>query len=123
MTAEKMKRDGIRQERRKKMPFEWLNAIIPLSFRGQAVLFLIPTIVLMSLVYTIVSVSTERKILRNEIIKKGETIATIAARNAELPVLSENVAQLKGSALSVMGIKDVAFVSFLNRRFEMLLHE
>lgn len=102
---------------------DWLRAMVPLTFRGQAVLFLFPMIVIISLVYTLVSISTERSILREEIIKKGETIATIAAKSAELPLLSENLEQLKSSALSVMEIKDIAFVSFLNKRSEMLLQE
>lgn len=106
-----------------KKPFKWLEAVLPLTFKGQAILFLVPTVILMSAVYTFESISTERKILRNEIIKKGETIATIASRNAELPVLSENIEQLRSSALSVMEIRDVAFVTFLNKRFEILLHE
>ena len=86
-------------------------------------LFLVPVIVVISLVYTVESVSTERRILRNEIIKNGETIATIAAKNAEIPVLSENLAQLENSASSVLEIKDVAFVTFLNKRFQVLLHK
>ena len=76
-----------------------LKTLIPLTFKGpRAMLFLFPMIVIISMVYTIESISTERKILRNEIIKKGETIAAIAARNAELSLLSENVEQLKSSA-------------------------
>ena len=102
---------------------EWLREKLPMTFRGQAMLFLVPAVVIMSLVYTIVSISTERKILKDEIIKKGETIVTIAAKNAELPVLSENLEHLKNSALSVKEIKDVAFVSFLNKQFKPLLHE
>jgi signal transduction histidine kinase/CheY-like chemotaxis protein len=101
----------------------WLVGKLPLTFRGQAMLFLVPVIVVISLVYTVESISTQRKILRSEIIKKGETIATIAARNGEIPVLSENLEQLKNSALSVMEIKDVAFVTYLNRHYEVLLHE
>ncbi len=123
MGTGKTHRDVIPRDQGGKAPLRWLRALIPLTFRGQAVLFLVPTIVLMSLVYTIESVSTERKILRKELVKKGETIATIAARTAELPVLSENFAQLRSSALSIMEIKDVAFVSFLNKRFELLLQE
>jgi PAS domain S-box-containing protein len=115
--------DNLPTERRKRKLSERLKALAPLTFRGQAVLFLFPLIVIISLVYTLESISTERKILRNEIIKKGETIAAIAARNAELSLLSENLEQLKNSAQPLMGIKDVAFVSFLNRRSEMLLHE
>jgi len=100
-----------------------LAALVPLTFRGRAMLFLFPMIVIISMVYTFESISTERKILKSEIIKKGETIAAIAARNAELSLLSENFEQLKISAQPLMEIKDVAFVSFLNKRSEILLHE
>jgi signal transduction histidine kinase/ActR/RegA family two-component response regulator len=96
---------------------------MPLTFRAQAVLFLVPMIVAISAVYTLESISTERRILRNEIIDKGKTIAGIAARNAELPLLSENPEQLKASARPLMEIRDVAFVTFLDRRFGVLLHE
>lgn len=99
-----------------------LKALVPLTFRGQAVLFLFPMIVIISLVYTIESISTEKKILRNEIIKKGETIAAIAASNAILPLLSENREQLKISSQSLMELKDVASVSFFNKRSELLHH-
>ncbi|GAM09084.1 autoinducer 2 sensor kinase/phosphatase LuxQ [Geobacter sp. OR-1] len=101
----------------------WLKALTPLTFKGQALLFMFPMIVIISIVYTTESISTERKILRNEIIKKGETVAAIAARTAELPLLSENLEQLNSSAHSVMQIKDIAFVSYLNQRYEILLHQ
>ena len=123
MTSPNMNSDNLPPDTLRKRVFDRLMAMKPLTFRGQAVLFLIPMIVIISMVYTFESIYTERNILRNEIIKKGETIATIAARNAELPVLSENLEQLKSSALSVMAIKDVAFVSFLNKHFEVLIHE
>ncbi len=100
-----------------------LTALLPLTFKWQAVLFLLPMIIIISAVYTLESISTERKILRTEIINKGETIATIAARNAELPLLSENREQLENSARALMEIKDVAFVSFLNNHVEILQHE
>ncbi len=111
--------DGLKQNG----PLNRLREKLPLTFRGQAMLFLIPVIVVISLVYTLVSISTGKQILRNEIIKKGETIATLAARNAEIPLLSENREQLKTSASSVMEIKDVAYVSFYNKHKDQLLHE
>ena len=123
MTSANLNNDNLPPITLRKRVFDRLEAITPLTFRGQAVLFLIPMIVIISTVYTVESIYTERNILRNEIIKKGETIATIAARNAELPVLSENLEQLKSSALSVMAIKDVAYVSFLDKSFEILIHE
>jgi signal transduction histidine kinase len=100
-----------------------LLGLVPLTFRGQAVLFLFPMLVIISLVYTVESITTERRILKTEIIKKGEAIAVIAGRSAELPLLSENVEQLKLSARQLMEIKDIAYVSFLNRQSRVLLHE
>ncbi|MGD0283664.1 MAG: histidine kinase dimerization/phospho-acceptor domain-containing protein, partial [Dissulfurispiraceae bacterium] len=105
------------------VPSKWLRAFFTLTFREKAVLFLVPTIVIISLVYTLESIYSERLILRNEIIKKGETIAVLAGRNAELPILSENLEQLKHSADAIMGIKDVAFVSFFNKNCDSLMHE
>lgn len=114
---------GEQPEMQQRKACHWLTLLIPLRFRGQAVLFLFPLIVIISAVYTLEAISTERSILRKEIIKRGETIAAIAAKSAELPLLSENIEQLKSSALSVMEIKDIAYVAFLNRRSEVLLQE
>ena len=94
-----------------------------LSFRGRAILFLVPMIAIISAVYTVESISTERQILRSEIVKRGETIAIIAAKNSELALLSENIEQLKISALPLMEIQDVAFVSFFDRQAGILLHQ
>ena len=118
-----MSDNNIRLLQQKNRLADRLKAMVPLTFRWRAVLFLFPMIVIISAVYTIESVSTERKILRNEIIKKGETITVIAARNAELSLLSENLEQLKSSAQPLMEITDVAFVTFINKRSEILLHE
>ena len=123
MTKDTTNSDNTAPELGKRGLVDRLKALIPLTFRGQAVLFLFPLIIIISTVYTIESISTERKILRKEIIKQGEIIAVIAARNAELALLSENLEQLKSSARSLMEIKDVAFVSFLNKRSEVLLNE
>jgi signal transduction histidine kinase/ActR/RegA family two-component response regulator len=94
-----------------------------LTFRGKAVLFLIPAVVIMSLVYTMDAIDTQRNMLRNELIKKGETVATMAASYAELPVLSENLEQLNRSALLLMEISDVDFVSFYDKNFKMLIRK
>jgi len=97
--------------------------LFPLSLRGKAVLFLVPAMAVVSLVYTAETIGTERRMLRSEIIKKGQTLATIAARNAELPILSENREQLQRSALTLLEIQDVSYVSFRNRRSEILFRE
>lgn len=111
------------QMREKSGLTERLKGLLPLTFRGKAVLFLIPMIFIISTVYTLEAIYTEKKILRNEIIKKGETIAVIAAGNAVLPLLSENREQLNISGHSLMEIKDVSFVSFLNTSSEVLHHD
>ena len=116
MTNTSANSDNTPPEQRKRGVSDRLKALVPLTFRGQAVLFLFPLIVIISSVYTIESIYSERKILRKEIIQKGETIAAVAAKNAELSLLSENREQLKISAVPLMAIKDVAFVSFLNTR-------
>ena len=99
------------------------NIFLSLTFRKKAALFLIPVIIFISAVYTFEAITTERTILKNEILKKGETIARIAATNAELPLLSENYEFLKKSSYAIKEIRDVAFVEFCNRRLEPLIHE
>ena len=123
MTTEPISSDNSPSEQAKDRLIDRLTVLMPLTFRWRAVLFLFPLIIIISSVYTIESVSNERKILRSEIIKKGETIAAIAAKNAELSLLSENVEQLKSTAQPLMEIKDVSFVSFINKRSEILLHQ
>jgi len=108
---------------RNHIPDKWIKRFDPLTFRGKAVLLMVPAIVIISLVYTIEAIYTERDILRKELYKQGETIAIIAAGNAELPLLSENLEQLRRSAQSVIRIKDVSFVSFYNKSFDALLNE
>lgn len=123
MAKENMNSDNLTPEQDGKKFSDRLKTLMPLTFKWQAMLFLFPMIVIISMVYTIESIHTERKILRSEIIKKGETIATIAARSAELSLLSENPEQLKLTAQPLMDISDVAFVCFLNMRSEILHHE
>jgi signal transduction histidine kinase/ActR/RegA family two-component response regulator len=100
-----------------------LMFLAPMTFRRQAILFIASTLLLLSAVYTVESISTERKILRTEILKRGETIALIAARNAEIPILSENQEQLRNSARTVLEIQDVSFVEYRNRRYETLFRQ
>lgn len=94
---------------------------LPFTFKWQAVLFLLPLIIIISAIYTLESISTERKILRDEIINKGSTIAGVAARTAELPLLSQNLEQLTEAAGNLTEIKDVSFVSFIDMKSRVLL--
>ena len=99
-----------------------LWSLAPLRFRGQAMLFLFPMILIMSAVFTLESIVTQRAMLREELIKRGGTIAAIAAKSAELPLLSENDEQLTNTALTLLETKDVECVRFYNRNAELLLH-
>lgn len=94
-----------------------------LSLRGKSSLLLIPIIIFISAAFTAQAIRTERLLLRQEMIRRGETIALIAARNAELPIISENFELLTRSARSLKGINDVEFVTFFKKDFSPLIHE
>ncbi|MBI5015514.1 MAG: response regulator [Deltaproteobacteria bacterium] len=87
-----------------------------LGLRAKAILFLIPVVAVISTVHTFEAIRTERSILRAELLKRGETIAAIAARNAELAILSGNPELLKRAAAPLQGIRDVSFVGFYDAR-------
>lgn len=123
ITNELSNRKHLPPEQQKRRPAERFAALLPLTFKWQAVLFLLPMIIIISTVYTLESISTERKILRDQIIKYGQTITAIAARNAELSLLSQNREQLKSSARALAEIKDVSYVSFIDKNTEILFHE
>ncbi len=94
-----------------------------LSFKGKASLLLIPIIIFISLAFSYQAISTQRSILHNEMINRGEAIALIVATNAELPILSENVELLTRSSRALREIKDVTFVAFFRKDFTPLLQE
>lgn len=86
-------------------------------------MLLIPAVVIVSLVYTLEAINTERHILRKEILKNAKTAAVMAAANAELPILSENLEQLRKTTRSLMDIQDVFFVSLHDKHWKTLLAE
>jgi methyl-accepting chemotaxis protein len=94
-----------------------------LSFKTKVLLFFCPVIILISLTYTVAAIRIEQKLLKNEIIKRGEVLIAIAARSAELPLLSGNAELVKNAARSISEIKNVLFVTFYNPLFETILHE
>ncbi|MBW2467456.1 MAG: response regulator [Deltaproteobacteria bacterium] len=65
----------------------------------------------------------ERRLLRDEIIKRGEVLTTIAAKNAELPLLSDNAELVENAAFSISEIKNVPFVTFYDSQFEPIVHQ
>lgn len=93
-----------------------------LTFRIKAVLYFSPIIVCLSLVYTWLSIDTQRHLLRTEIIERGETLAVTAAKSAELPILSENHDLLQAVSKSLQRIKHVPFVTLYNLELKELVH-
>ena len=69
-----------------------------LSFKTKALLVICPIIVLISIVYTLEDIRNQQKLLRDEIIKRGEILATVAAKSAELPLLAGNPELVKNTA-------------------------
>lgn len=93
-----------------------------LSFKTKALLIFCPIIILISIAYTLTAIRTEHNILREEIIKRGEVLATVAVKDAELPILSKNPVILRDAAASLGNIQNVNFVIFYNQEFEPIMH-
>ena len=75
-----------------------------LSFKTKALLFICPIIILISIVYTVAAIRVEQRLLREEIVKRGEIVATVAAKSAELPLLAENPELLQSVGASLREI-------------------
>lgn len=92
------------------------------SFKMKALVFVIPVLVVMSLVYTYESIRTEKEIIRNEIIKRAETITTLATKTGELPILSANPELLKGTVSFLRANAEVSSVTFYDAGKSVLIH-
>ena len=93
-----------------------------LSFKTKALLVICPIIILISIVYTLEAIRNQQKLLRDEIIKRGEILATVAAKSAELPLLAGNPELVKNTAASLSEIRNVPFVTFFTSDFKPLVH-
>ncbi|HEX8948964.1 MAG TPA: ATP-binding protein [Dissulfurispiraceae bacterium] len=94
-----------------------------MTFRNKALCFMIPILVLMSLVHTIGAINTEKSIMRDEILKRAEVITTLATKTGELPILSGNPELLKNTASFLKANPEIAFVSFYDDKMKTLIHE
>lgn len=92
-----------------------------LTIRWKAVLLLVPTLIAASLAFTFEAIRTERELLRTEMRKQGETLASLASRNAELALLSENREQMQRWAQSLTELKDIDFAALYNNRGAQML--
>jgi len=93
------------------------------TFRNKAILFISPIIIVISMIYTVADIRSERKLLQEELIKRGELVAGFAAKTAELPILSENIDFLHNASRSLIGLKNIPFVVFYNKDLQPLVHE
>lgn len=94
-----------------------------LSFKTKALLLFCPIIIAISIAYTLVAIRVEQNLLREEIIKRGEILVTVAAKSAELPLLTENPEIVDRAAASLCEIKNVPFVTFYNPSFDTIVHK
>ncbi|TWJ13660.1 HAMP domain-containing hybrid sensor histidine kinase/response regulator [Geobacter argillaceus] len=94
-----------------------------MTFRMKALVFMTPLLVVISLVYTYESIKTEKNIIRKEIIKRAETITTLATKTGELPILSGNAELLKGTVSFLRANSEASSVTFYDRSLRILIHD
>ncbi|MBI5211932.1 MAG: response regulator [Nitrospirae bacterium] len=94
-----------------------------LTFRKKALLFIIPILIIVSVVYTYESIRMEKHIMRTEIIKRSEVITAFAGKTGELPILSGNPELLKRAISYLKTASDIVSVAFYDSRMEVLMKE
>jgi len=100
------------------MKMQFLN-----SFRMKALLFMIPVLIFMSLIFTYQSIKNEKDITRKEIIKRAETITTLATKTGELPILSGNPELLQSTVSFLRANSEVSSVTFYDKAMILLIHD
>ncbi|OGU10884.1 MAG: hypothetical protein A2075_07020 [Geobacteraceae bacterium GWC2_58_44] len=93
------------------------------TFKMKALFVTIPVLIVVSLVHTYVSISTEKDLVRKEIIKRAETITTLATKTGELPILSGNAELLKGTVAFLKINSEVSSVTFYDASKRELIHD
>lgn len=91
-----------------------------LTFRKKALLFVLPVLCIVSIVYTYEAIRTEKSIIRTEIIKRAEAITALATKTGELPILSRNPEILKSTVSSLRENSEVSSVAFYDNRKNLL---
>jgi signal transduction histidine kinase/CheY-like chemotaxis protein len=94
-----------------------------MTFKMKSLFIMIPILVVVSLIFTFVSIKTEKEIIRNEIIKRAETITTLATKTGELPILSGNSEQLNNAVSFLRANAEVSSVGFYNSKMGMLVND
>ena len=94
-----------------------------MTFKTKALFIMIPVLTLMSLCHTYVSITTEKEMVRSQIIKRAETMTTLATKTGELPILSGNAELLKGTVAFLKANSEVSSVTFYDAAQRVLIHE
>jgi signal transduction histidine kinase len=92
------------------------------SYKTKALAVMIPLLVSMSLIYTFESIMTEKEIIRSEIIKRAESVTSLATKSGELPLLSGNPELLKNTVSFLRANSEVSAVTFYDRNMNLLIH-
>jgi PAS domain S-box-containing protein len=91
-----------------------------LTFRKKALLFILPILAAVSVVYTYEAIRTEKEIVRTEIIKRAEAITALATKTGELPILSGNSEVMKSAISSLRENSEVTSVAFYDKKLKLL---
>ncbi|HJV67307.1 MAG TPA: ATP-binding protein [Geomonas sp.] len=94
-----------------------------MTFKMKALLVTSPVLIVVSLVYTCISIRTEQSLVRSEIVKRAETITTLATKTGELPILSGNPELLKEAVAFLKRNAEVSSVTFYDQSQRELIHD
>jgi signal transduction histidine kinase len=94
-----------------------------LSFRQKALAFILPILAIVSAVYTYEAITTEKKIMRSEIVKRAEAITRLGTKTGELPIISGNPELFKNTIAYLKDSPEVLSVAFFDRDMKMLADE
>jgi len=93
------------------------------TFKMKALVFMIPILVIISAVFTFESIRTEKKLVRSEIVKRAETVTTLATKTGELPLLSGNPELMKSMISFLRTNSEVSSVTLYDSSMVKLVHD
>ncbi|MBJ6725012.1 ATP-binding protein [Geomesophilobacter sediminis] len=94
-----------------------------ITFKMKALFVMIPVLIVVSVVHTLVTIKTEKEMIRREILKRAATMTTLATKTGELPILSGNAELLQRTVAFLKATDDVASVTFYDSARRQLIHD
>ncbi|MDH4233412.1 MAG: hypothetical protein OEW04_15455, partial [Nitrospirota bacterium] len=91
-----------------------------LTFRQKALVFILPIFAIVSAVYTYEAITTQKKIMRTEIVKRAEAVTRLGTKTAELPIISRNPELLKNTVIYLKESPDVISVAIFDEDMKLL---